>query len=177
MNELEALAAQVDRITAEQAIHQLAYRYALATDSRDLDTLVGLFADDVQVGREERGRPALKAFFAQSLRGIGVSILQVTNHVIDFDDDDHAHGVVYCRGEIEVGDRWVIQTIAYFDTYGRRGGHWYFLRRRHRLWYGADVLERPLGLPPANWPEHHTGKGELPELWPTWQAFWEHDQA
>lgn len=166
------LAGQVDRLLSYEAIHQLAYRYALATDSRDLDTLVGLFIDDVRVGRSDRGRAALQAFLDRSLREIGISILQVTNHVIDFDDPDHAHGVVYCRGEIEVGAEWIIQAICYLDTYERRQSSWYFVRRRHLLWYGADLLQRPIGLPLANWPEHHAGKGTLPEAWDTWGSFW-----
>jgi hypothetical protein len=33
------------------------------------------------------------------------------------------------------------------------------------------MLDRPIGLPLANWPESATGKGELPEILPTWQAF------
>jgi hypothetical protein len=167
------LASQVDRLLSYEAIRQLAYRYAVATDSRDLDTLVGLFIDDVRVGRNDTGRAALKGFLDHSLREIGISILQVTNHVIDFDDPDHADGVVYCRGEIEAGEDWVIQAIVYLDTYERRGSTWYFVRRRHLLFYGADVLQRPLGLPPANWPEHHAGKGTLPEAWDTWGAFWD----
>jgi len=167
-----SLAEQVDRLLSYQAIQQLAYRYALATDSRDLDTLVGLFVPDVRVGRDLTGRQALRAFFDRSLREIGRSILQVTNHVIDFDSPDEARGVVYCRGEIEVGAEWVVQTICYLDTYARRDGAWGFVRRKHLLWYGTDMLQRPIGLPDANWPEHHTGKGVLPEEWATWRAFW-----
>jgi len=165
--------ALLDRLASTEAIRQLVARYALATDSRDLDTLVGLFVDDVQVGADERGRVALRAFFDRSLRDVGVTILHVGNHVIDFDDPDHAHGVVYCRGEIQVGDRWVVQAIQYRDTYERRDGAWGFVRRRHLLWYGAELGESPVGLPPANWPEHHTGKGELPDAWDTWRDFWD----
>lgn len=162
----------VQRLASTEAIRQLVARYALATDARDLDTLVGLFVDDVQVGRDQRGADALRAFFERSLREVGVTILYVGNHVIEFEDRDHARGVVYCRGEIQVDDRWIVQAIQYRDTYERRAGAWYFVRRRHLLWYGAEVGESPLGLPPANWPEHHTGKGELPEAWDTWQEFW-----
>ena len=165
-------AARLERLESTEAIRQLVARYALATDSRDLDTLVGLFVDDVRVGEVERGREALRTFFDRSLRDVGVTILFVGNHVIDFDDDDHARGVVYCRGEIQVEDRWVIQAIQYRDSYERRDGAWYFVRRKHLLWYGAELGASPLGLPPANWPEHHTGKGELPEAWDTWRAFW-----
>ncbi len=37
--------------------------------------------------------------------------------------------------------------------------------------YQATIFHL-LGLDPANWPEHHTGWGELPEAAPTWSAFW-----
>jgi hypothetical protein len=45
--------------------------------SRDLDALVSLFVNDVRVGREERGRDALRRNFEVQLSRIGVSILNV----------------------------------------------------------------------------------------------------
>jgi ketosteroid isomerase-like protein len=163
---------RVDRLLAYEEIRQLVARYAVATDSRDLDALVGLFVEDVQVGRDKRGRAALKLFFDQSLREVGITILNTGTHLIELDDGDHAHGILYCRGEIQVDDRWVVQAIQYRDTYERRDGHWYFARRKHLLWYGRDVGTSPLGLPPADWPANHTGKGELPELDDSWREFW-----
>jgi ketosteroid isomerase-like protein len=167
----------IERLLAYEEIRQLAARYAVATDARDVDALVALFVDDVQVGHDLRGRDALKAFFDRSLRDVGITILNVGTHVIDFEGSDHATGIVYCRGEIQVGDSWIVQAIQYRDTYERRDGHWYFARRRHLLWYGREIGTSPLGLAPANWPEHHTGTGELPEAWPTWSAFWEDETA
>jgi ketosteroid isomerase-like protein len=164
--------SDVARLLAYEEIRQLAARYALAVDSRNLDALVALFVDDVQVGRETFGRDALKASFDESLRGIGISMLNVGTHVIDLLDDDHATGHVYCKGEIQDGDRWIHQAILYRDTYERRAGHWYFVRRRHELWYGAEVGVNPLGLEPANWPEHHDGRGTVPDVFPTWRQFW-----
>ena len=167
----------IDRLLAYEEIRRLVAGYAVATDTRDLDALVALFVDDVQVGRDARGRDALKAYFGASLREVGVTILNTGTHLIELDDADdppqRARGVVYCRGEIQVDDRWVVQAIQYRDTYERRDGHWYFARRKHLLWYGRDVGTSPLGLAPANWPEHHTGKGELPELDDSWRRFWE----
>ena len=162
----------IDRLLAHEEIRQLAAHYALATDSRDLDLLVSLFVEDVQVGRDSFGREALRASFATSLRGVGRTILNVGTHAIDLVDDDHAVGHVYCKGEIQDGDRWIHQAILYRDTYERRDGHWYFVRRRHELWYGAEVGLNPLTLPPANWPEHHDGMGTVPEIWDSWKAFW-----
>ena len=163
----------VERLLAYEEIRQIVARYAVATDARDLDALVALFVDDVQVGREQRGRAALRGFFDRTLRDVGITILNVGTHVIDFVDEDRARGVVYCRGEIQVGNQWIVQAIQYRDDYERRAGHWYFARRRHLLWYGREVGTSPLGLAPANWPEHHTGTGELPDEWPTWRAFWD----
>jgi ketosteroid isomerase-like protein len=162
----------LDRLVAHDEIRQLAARYALAVDSRDIDALVGLFVDDVQVGRDTFGRAALAAEFDRSLRVIGVSILHVGTHVIDLVDDDHATGWVYCKGEIQDRDRWIHQAILYGDTYERRDGRWYFVRRVHRLWYGAEVGVSPIGLPPANWPEHHDGWGTVPECFDSWRDFW-----
>jgi ketosteroid isomerase-like protein len=162
----------VEELVAYEEIRQLAARYALAVDSRNLDALVALFVDDVQVGRDTFGRDALRASFDQSLRGIGVSILNVGTHVIDLVDEDHATGHVYCKGEIQDGERWIHQAILYRDRYERRHGHWYFVRRIHELWYGAEVGTNPLGLEPANWPEHHDGTGTVPESFATWKDFW-----
>ena len=161
-----------ERLLAHEQIRQLACRYALAVDSSDLDALVELFVDDVKVGRDRFGRDALREDFERQLREVGISILFVGNHIIDIDDDDHARGVVYCKGELQVGERWITQAIQYRDRYERRTGRWYFVRRRHLLLYGRELGQSPLGLPPANWPENHTGKGTLPESWETWQRFW-----
>jgi ketosteroid isomerase-like protein len=159
--------------TAYEQIRQLVARYAVALDSRDLDTLVGLFIDDVQVGRETFGRDALRAVWERELHAIGVTILNVSTHVIDLTDDDHATGIVYCHGEIQAGDRWIHQAIMYRDTYERRAGSWLFVRRIHELFYGQEAASNPLQQAPANWPEHHDGRGTAPESFPTWRAFWD----
>jgi ketosteroid isomerase-like protein len=163
----------VERLLAHEQIRQLAARYALALDSRDLDALVALFVDDVQVGREGRGRETLRSEFDRSLRRIGVTILNVGTHVIDVRDADHATGAVYCKGEIQDGDRWIHQAILYRDTYARRDGAWYFVRRIHELWYGTEARRNPLAQPPADWPSHHEGRGTVPESWETWRRFWD----
>jgi hypothetical protein len=161
----------VERLLAYEEIRQLAARYALSLDSRDLDTLVSLFVDDVRTAAGT-GRDALRQDFETSLRAIGISILNIGTHVIDLVDADHATGSVYCKGEIEDGDRWIHQAILYQDRYERRHGAWLFVRRKHQLWYGAEVGVNPLTLAPANWPEHHDGSGTLPEDWATWREFW-----
>jgi hypothetical protein len=58
--EFAALLARTERIEAIDEIRQLASKYALAIDMRDLDAIVGLYIDDVKVTKEEKGRQALK---------------------------------------------------------------------------------------------------------------------
>ena len=125
----------LERVVARDEIRQLACRYALAIDSRDIDSLVSLFVPDVRVGR-------------------------------------HASGRVYCRGQIQDGEKWIEQAIQYRDTNEQRDGEWLFVRRVHVLWYGVETAERPLDQEPANWPERHVGRGTVPEDIPSWNAFW-----
>jgi hypothetical protein len=92
---------RLDRMESLAAIQQLPVRYAMSLDSRDMDTLVGLFVPDVRVGRDASGREALKAWFTPTMQVMRTSIHLVANHIVDFDDADHAGGVVYCHDELE----------------------------------------------------------------------------
>ena len=163
--------SDVERLVAEAEIRQLVARYAVATDRRDLETLVSLFVPDVRVGRDSRGHEALRETFDRQLRTVGTTVLNVGTHQIDLGGPDDATGHVYCKAEIQDGDRWIHQAIRYDDTYCRVDGDWRFVRRQHLLFYGAEVGVNPLGLPPADWPTNHDGLGTLPHDDPTWQAF------
>tara|TARA_Y100001949_G_scaffold102344_1_gene86315 strand:- start:440 stop:967 length:528 start_codon:yes stop_codon:yes gene_type:complete len=163
--------SDVERLVAEAEIRQLVARYAVATDRRDLETLVSLFVPDVRVGRDSRGHEALRETFDRQLRTVGTTVLNVGTHQIDLGGPDDATGHVYCKAEIQDGDRWIHQAIRYDDTYRRVEGGWLFVRRIHRLFYGAEVGENPLTLDPANWPASHTGLGTLPWEDATWQEF------
>lgn len=165
-----------ERLLAIVEIQQLAHRYAVHLDARDLDALVALYVPDVRVGPAGSGREALRADFDRALRAVGATFLQVGNHVVDFADDAHASGVVYTRGEIQDGGpesaRWIVQAIQYHDRYEKRDGRWLFARRKHLLVYGAELGENPLALAPAEWPKRQTGRGSVPWSLPSWQRFW-----
>lgn len=171
----------VEKLLAYEEIRQLAARYAVHADARDLDALVALFVPDVRVGREASGREALKADFDRAFRDVGVTFLQVGTHMIDLIDADHATGVVYTRGEIQDGGpdstRFIIHAIQYHDQYARREGHWLFVRRKHFLVYGAELGENPLTLEPAEWPRSQTGMGSHPHALESWQRFWQRAPA
>lgn len=107
------LLARIDRLESIEAIRQLAAKYSLSLDMRDLDAHVNLFAPDIRVSREKTGRAHLKAWLDDTLREqfTGTSH-HLGQHIIEFADPDHAIGVVYSKNEHECGGEWVIMQIG-----------------------------------------------------------------
>ena len=129
-------------------------------------------------GRYGPGREGVKTFFDRALREFHCSMHLVANHVIDFDDDDHAHGVVYCRAHHHVlePDHWFDQALAYWDTYERIGDDWFFRRRNLKSWYRQEF-----GHPRPRRPSASESAGEaagpmrgtqMPYAFATFDAFW-----
>jgi ketosteroid isomerase-like protein len=175
----ESLLARIDRVESHLTIQQLAARYALAVDSKDVEGIVSLFVEDVNAGRSwGTGREALTRFYKDALSHFYRSMHLVAGHVIAFDDNDHAHGVVHCRAEHEAGTQWGIMVMNYKDDYERHGGSWYFRRRRLQSLYTNDILTRPRG--PGflrGWAEEASDRsvGEvarLPAEFTTFATFW-----
>ncbi|GAB5451910.1 MAG: hypothetical protein Hals2KO_22380 [Halioglobus sp.] len=172
------LLARLDRLESLDEIRQLAARYSLSLDMRDLDAHVNLFAPDIRVSREKSGRAHLKRWLDDTLRQqfTGTSH-HIGNHIIEFDDADHAHGVVYSKNEHETpcenGDtEWVIMQMIYWDNYERIDGRWLFRRRLPCYWYATDLNKPPVGPDKMRWPDREAYEGAYHALWPSWEAFW-----
>jgi SnoaL-like domain len=172
----EGTEQRLDRLESMAEIRQLVARYALAVDTRDLDALAGLFSPSVRVGRDQVGRDALKAWFGPVLSQMRVSVHVVGTHVIEFEDADHAAGIVYCHDELErpATEKWDVGQLQYQDAYVRVDGEWCFDRRRFSRWYLVDVLSRP-----SHGAGVDSGSGQLPtkllpDSYPTWQEYWTH---
>jgi hypothetical protein len=173
--EPEATEDRLDRLESLAEIGQLPLRYALALDSRDMDSLVELFEPDVRVGRDATGREALKQWFIASMSKVGTTVHLVANHIVDFDDRYRARGVVYCRDEVEYPDQgeWHIGALQYWDTYRRVDGTWFFERRRFHRWYQVDALQRPASGAGVNQGDDPITTGALPDAFETWRPFWD----
>ncbi len=168
--DVEMLLRRIDRLESADRIRQLASRYGMLLDKRDLDALVELFVDDTRVTRTETGRPALRALLERLCRQFTTSNHMIGNHTIDFIDDDHAEGTVYSRVEHEYGDQWIVMAIQYWDRYERRDGTWMFTGRQVRHWYAVDHLERPTGPNKTRWTV--TGPHTVPDIYESWRNFW-----
>ena len=166
---LQAVEAHID-------ISQLVARYALAADSRDIETLVKLFVPEL--------RATWHPWIEATLRTFRRSIHQIFGHRIDLDPDDpgHATGTLYCRAEHEFDDRWVVMAICYFDDYRLFQGEWLFgAIRQPGFWYARDLREPPQSVGFNSWhevvvnpnaPDDEGYRPTLPEAFPTWTPFW-----
>jgi len=170
----EHLSARIDRLESLDEIRQLAAKYSLSLDMRDLDAHVNLFAEDIRISRDKIGRTHLKRWLDDTLRlqFTGTSH-HIGNHVIEFDDPDNAHGIVYSKNEHETGDEWVIMQMIYWDNYQRIDGRWYFRRRLPCYWYATDLNKPPIGDNKMRWPDRDHYEGAYHELFPSWKEFWE----
>ena len=172
--------ARIDRLESLDAIRQLPARYALALDMRDMDAMVSLFEEDVKVGKGKSGRAELRAWMDGTLRSpfTGTSH-HIGGHIIEFDDLDHARGVVYSKNEHETGDEWVIMQMMYVDEYVRSAGpdgpRWYFARRLPLYWYATDLNKPPIGDNKMRWPGTEPVEGNFHKLFPSYAEFWARD--
>jgi uncharacterized protein (TIGR02246 family) len=166
-------AARIDRLESLDEIRQLAAKYSLALDMRDMDAMAGLFAPDVRVSRDHQGREALRKWLDETMRHpfTGTSH-HIGNHIIEFDDADHAHGIVYSKNEHETGAEWVAMQMMYVDDYERIAGRWCFRRRVPLYWYAADLRTPPLGEKKMRWPGRDWYEGGFHDYFPSWKAFW-----
>jgi len=174
---------RIDRLESLEAIRQLPAKYALALDMRDMDAMVNLFCADVQVGKGMSGREALRGYMDKTLRSpfTGTSH-HIGGHIIEFDDSEHAHGIVYSKNEHETpveggADEWVIMQMMYVDDYERQSGQWFFRRRLPLYWYAADLNKPPVGEKKMRWPGAEWSEGNFHKLFPSFAEFWERDGA
>jgi hypothetical protein len=130
------------------ALNQLAYRYAAAVDTRDVQAFLSVFTPEARLQTFGPGAdvPFAVANGHDELAGIPEAMRQrftrtahlMTNHLIDLDGDS-ASGSVLCTARHlyanGAGGRDLVVVIRYVDRYQRRGEQWLILDREIRfLW-------------------------------------------
>lgn len=152
----------VQRLWAVHEIQQLAYLYAWAFDSRDEQLLLSLWAEP----DPDEEHPKLPTMDLRSIRrdvdlffDRGPTVMFVGNHLIEFDAEDRAHGLVYGWPQVEEHGAFVDQQVVYRDRYALEGERWLFRSRTHLLRFGREHDRNPYDQPAANWPRRQVGRG------------------
>jgi len=161
---------RLNRIEARADIAALVSRYARAADARDIETLVGLYADDVDCGSFGRGSGALRTQFTTMLRSFYRSVHFVCGQAVDDLTDDSATGTTYCLAFQQMQSGWISVAVRYSDRFAKQGGSWRFVRRVPRVWYVAPAHDGQAD-PDELWPGIPF-RQSLPDTLPTWTAFW-----
>ncbi|GAF45546.1 hypothetical protein RW1_022_01260 [Rhodococcus wratislaviensis NBRC 100605] len=159
------IAPEMARADVASQIEQLACRYALAIDSRDLETVVELFSENADFCRHGAGARGCTSFFRELGSTFGLSVHSVSNHIIECKSETSASGIVYCRAErCEFGGTWVTHQLAYYDEYVLERGSWRFRSREIRYFFIENGTQPRI----MNVDSRRT----LPESWGTWDTFW-----
>ena len=173
---LRALEARITRLEALDEIRQLAAKYAVCLDMRDMNALVNLFVPDVGVPGGAQGREAHRAWFDAAMRArVTGTAHGVLGHVIDVHDESTATGLVYSRNDLEADEVWMIELLAYLDRYERRDGRWLFARRTPLFWYQAPITDPPVGPHKLRWAGEERQDGAFHSAFPSWEEFWRAD--
>lgn len=173
------IAARVQRIEDRIAILDLIARYYNAVDDRDIDTVATLFTEDAVFGRyngtdRAEGRDAIVAFYYERLGMMGPSFHYPHAHLIEFESDTSATGIVTAHAEMGVEDKLVITGFRYHDRYRKDDdGEWRFLQRLSRFYYmmSHDELHDHYSDPiRVRWPGTPM-PADLPDGLDTWKKF------
>ena len=140
---MDSIEARLARLEAKDEIRELTARYCHAVVDGDANTIVSLFCDD-GIFRSHtlapQGHVALLEFYAGGVGGKTHKPF-IQNHVIEFDDDSHAHG--RCSVEIRVlqdGEAYT-QAGHYFDKYQKVNGQWRFAERHYHRYHNVPWRE------------------------------------
>jgi uncharacterized protein (TIGR02246 family) len=122
------------RLEDIELIKQLKYKYAYAIDTRDLETLRTLFAQDASIdyrGGTYRfqltGRDAIVDAMAQAFHAHFVGSHTMHMPVIEVHDDDTAEGrwtLIDYALDLADNNKTTVGTAHYRDRYVREDGRW-----------------------------------------------------
>ena len=112
-------------------IVQATYLYARGLDRFDPKEALSAYTDDAvwdasAVGLQRyQGREEVLAFFERDSGSMAEQYHVMTNHVVEFDDDDHAHGTNYVLSEGKTtGGASITAAALNTDTYRRTVDGW-----------------------------------------------------
>lgn len=159
MTTLEELAARLERVETQLALHALAANYCIGADQEDLARFTAIWADGAlwdaagdDPDDEEHRFTGIEAITA-AVRGQWATFPRMqhatANHVVDLDqaDPDAARGRCDVVVTVQLPDgRWSIGGGVYDDDYRRKAGTWCIASRRVARAFDLAPLPASYGI-------------------------------
>jgi ketosteroid isomerase-like protein len=159
-----------EQLLARQAIADLAVRYAMAVDDRDIETVLDCFTPDaafVRRGTAVSG-PELRPFWERMMARYALTVHTVHGHLTTVDGET---GTGVQAGSAELVYRGTVMRASYRyqDRYACLDGRWRFSRRELGFAYVLpDGAPFPDGIDRIRWPDADPEPADYPETLPTW---------
>jgi ketosteroid isomerase-like protein len=170
--------SRLQRIEDRLAIGELIARYGILLDNREYAAVGELFTEDARFWQhvgdtDARTRTGIVEFYRDRLSHSGPSYHYPHAHVLTFESDDEATGVVAAHAEMGIEGRMVLVGLRYHDRY-RKGadGAWRFAERETWFHYFLPADELPRRYSDEirrTWPGAPL-PADLPDSLPSYQA-------
>lgn len=166
MSDIEA---RVRRLEDRSEISDLSTRYFLASDFDDYDTISNCYAEDSTFAASGfeggRGPEGIAEMIRGARANFGTTIHTPHYSLVDFQDDDHATGMVGAHVEIAVGGESCFGAVRYEDEYVREHGRWKFRSRNMKTVHfqpWEDVGTSLTSDLPTRWPGTDPAPNDYP---------------
>lgn len=171
----DAVLRRLRSLEDRQEIQDLVVRYGFAIDDHDFERIRPLFAPDAKLRTHAGvvkgdGVDDIVAYYQKHFGRLGPSNHFVHGHLIEFDGEDRATGLVSSHAEVWRDELPMLTAMRYHDQYVRIDGRWVFRERVQSYMYFLDVREyadafgaefrvrtTPGSPQRADWPSWHIG--------------------
>jgi hypothetical protein len=146
---------RIRRFEDRFAIQDLAVRFMVAIDGNDYSEIASMFTDKGTFGDAVGGDQVVAVLESMRVE-FGRTLHYPDAHLVDFDDDDHAHGTLIARAELDIRQQTFHTALRYLDEYERgEDGVWRFASRTIKVSYAVPVTELAASMTdplPVRWP-------------------------
>lgn len=172
--ELEELQRRVRRLEDVSQIEALAVRYGFVVDDHDFEGIRSLFAEDAVLRTKAgvlkgSGIDEVVGYFRTHFGRLGPSNHFVHGHLIEFDGEDRATGLVSSHAEVWRDEIPMLTAMRYEDEYVRVGGRWLFRERLQTYMYFVDVRDYPSTFGAEHRIRTSPGSAQRAD-WPAWHV-------
>lgn len=165
----EEIERRLRRLEDRVELVDLSTRYFLASDQDDYDTISSCYARESTFSASgfegARGPDGVAEMIRGARANFGTTIHTPHYSLVEFQDDDHATGMVGAHVEIAVGGKSCFGAVRYEDEYVREDGSWKFRSRNMKTIHFQPWDDAGTSLTadlPTRWPGADPAPNDYP---------------